>query len=176
MKRLTLILVFTLFGVSYAETDTSVLQPEGEAFVSVAPNIDQGNWNISGFLDVNMDDADTVSINMSLSSKYFLLNRLAVGASFGLDAGSESDTVSTLGPAATFYFWNNDYLAGYLGSSFRMGLTTATVNWVLSGELGLKYFMTPSVAIGPALYANYYKGDVRSFSRVGLLVNLGIFI
>lgn len=149
-----------------------------ESSTSLA-NIYEGNWNVRGYFDFTKHSGrrdDVSEFAVSLAGRYFLKDRIAMGLSFGFESSGDYESVGSLGPTVAYFFWNYDQLASFVGLTFRVGFTDATVSSMVLGELGLEYFIIPSVALGPSLHLNYYNSRRQDFQRFGVVVNLGIYL
>jgi len=112
---------------------------------------------------------------LNTETEYFLIDRFSLGGSFVLLDTSTSATNLALGPSATFFFLRDGKWASYIGLGFGFGLTSATTDWALLSDVGLEYFITPSVAIGPSFFYNH-SNDGGSVNRYGVLANFGIYL
>ena len=147
---------------------------------AVRANIHAGNWNVGGNVDFSKysgrrNDASTSSA--SLVGKYFLIDHLALGVGAGVTSASDQSTVATVGPTASYFFWNDGHrLATHAEIGIRFGLTSATVLSFDQVAVGADYFLVPTVALGPLLYFDYYNSKVSDYQRSGLAFNLAIYL
>lgn len=99
-----------------------------------------------------------------------MIDRLSLGANFGLSGGSATgtSTVISVGPSATYYFLQANHLAPFIKgrlnwnstqidnsyldlSSFNFVPSTESLDyWSTTIQLGVNYFFNPSIAFGPA--------------------------
>jgi hypothetical protein len=169
MKRILLICALSALASStYAEE------------VVFLPNIQQGNWNVSGSLTATKNSGtrnDSTQFFVSTAPRYFLIDRLALGLDFSVSTESNSNTVAALGPSAAFYFWNQGHVAAYVSLGFPVGLTDSTVSWIADTRAGLDFFFNPSVALGPAVFYNHYFGrHYPDYSRYGFAAAFSLFL
>jgi hypothetical protein len=163
-------------GIAMASVDAST--PESDASSSSA-NIQSGNWNAGGNLSFTQDyqgGLNETSYSASVNSEYFLINRLALGMVVGFEAREERKTSANLGPSATFFFWNEGKIASFVGGAFQVGLTEGSWRSIAQANLGLEYFLVPTVALGPSVYINHYNGKFNSAQRLGVSLNLGVYL
>lgn len=142
-------------------------------------NILSGNWNVGGYFHFVKNSGrrdDGSEYSTAVTAKYFLIDRVALGLGLGLEAKTGDDTVANLGPAASYFFWNDGKLATYVGMGFRFGLTDATVNSVIQTSLGAEYFVAPTVAVGPALFYNHYNSKFADYQRYGVSFILDVYL
>ena len=152
---------------------------DAEASTASSANIDLGNWNMAGFLSFVKSSGlgtDGAQYSASVTGKYFLVDRFALGLSLGVDGATDEIPVASVGPTASYFFWQSGKLASHVDVGVRVGLTSATVRSVLLGSVGLEYFLAPTVALGPALFYNYYSSRYSDYQRYGLSFNLGIYL
>ncbi len=180
MKKIVVLLVAFMVSVPAIASTQS-----GEAKVSApatTANIRTGNWNVGGTFALTKrtgrGEDGASEVFASFSGKYFLIDRLALGLFFGLDAETGVPTVASLGPEATYFFWNDGALATFVGLGFRFGLTDATVNSILDTQLGAQYFVVPTVAVGPMLFFSRFnsKFSGQSYQRYGVAFGLNVYL
>jgi hypothetical protein len=166
--------------VSFASQAAVGPQMMSEASASAtSANINSGNWNVGGYFDFTKNSGayyDDVEFSASLTAKYFLINRLALGIGGGVDAGPGESAAASVGPAASYFFWSDGKLAAHADLGFRYGLTDTTVPWFITSQIGVNYFFTPSVAMGPSVYLNHYSSRYADFQRYGAQVNIGVYL
>lgn len=171
---LPLALAFSLFGtslVAFAEEGT------------IRPRIQQGDWEIGGGFNLTNSSRSSAysygsrSTYFSLSGagQYFISDGLSIGLDAALaTAGHRSTTVSA-GPVATKYLFQKDRLAPYVSMAPIRWSKTEGLSGRLSSSVrvGAKYFLTDSVAFGPALdyehqWESRWHGDADEVSFLGL--------
>lgn len=150
---------------------------------SAAPNpnanINTGNWNVGGsasFAKNSGKSSDSTEFSLGLDARYFLIDRFALGLGLGFDTETGQSTLATLGPSGTYFFWSDGKLASFAAVGFRFGLTDATIRSIMRGNLGLEYFIVPSVAFGPTLFFNHYNSKYKDYQRYGLALGLNIYL
>ena len=171
MKLIIYLLMLLTPLVHAIETSKTELTP--------LANIQSTDWNLGGYFNISNSSGrleDATEINTSIAAKYFLIDRVGLGLSFGLSSGGNEDTVASFGPTASYFFWQSEKLTSRLDLGFRFGLTDATVNSFIQTGLGLDYFILPSVAAGPTLFFNHYMGSRRNYNIYGIALQLGVFI
>ena len=146
---------------------------------TTTPNILKGNWYGSGGLSFTKNagrKSDASEYVVSLSGSYFLIDHLALGLTLGVDGETNQNTVAALGPSATYFFWSTSTIATYVGTGFRLGLPDATVDSIMQLRMGLEYFLTSSVAIGPSAFYYYYNSKSGDYKKYGLLLSLSTYL
>lgn len=141
-----------------------------------AANINQGNVEIGGVATVNHTRSrslGTTSFQIGANAQYFLVDHISVGAELDY-AHASSFNIYSIAPAASFYFAVQDQMAPYVmvkplelydSSSARLNLSSGL-------RLGVKFFLTDSVAFGPALnyehtWSTNRTSTIDSFSLLG---------
>lgn len=162
-------------GANAAVEPTAVSKMSLPASVS---NIHSGNLNVGGYFDFTKSSGrrnDDAAFSANVNAKYFLIDHLALGLGAGLDADPGEDAVASIGPTASYFFWNDGKLAAHVDLGFRIGLTDRTVPSFLQSAVGLDYFVAPTVALGPSLFLNHYN-DYRGYQRFGVSFHLGVYL
>ncbi len=121
-------------------------------------NINMGNFEVGGSLTINHhrttdSNANSItSINLGVPLQFFILNRLSVGGNFSY-IHYDGMSQYLFGPAATFYFAHAGPIAGYVGASVLFSVLDEEISnsdiISYTAKLGMKYFIIPSVALGP---------------------------
>lgn len=138
-------------------------------------HIDIGaSMNLSS-IDIEGTEAYTV-FTLSLRSHYYIIDRLGLGALFFLQTQSNLTNLR-FGPSVIYYFWTSDRLGAYASQdlSFRsltLGGATATTAFETDTAVGLNYFLTPAVAVGPAVeffhrFGNSHTARINQVSFTG---------
>ncbi len=146
---------------------------------SAYANVNQKNWLCGGLINYTHNSSDTSTtdqLRLTVEARYFVIDRLAIGLDSQVTIKTDVDTVASLGPSATYFFWSQEKLATFVTAAFKIGLTDATVKSIFTGEVGLDYFITPSVAFGPDAFFDAYQGHLSNRSDLGLEFNFKIFI
>jgi hypothetical protein len=147
-------------------------------------NIHKGNWEVQGSFDLNHSSPSSSygsysSLSFGGAAGYFFADHFSVGIEtwYGSTFGESAKTSSTsVGPTLTYYFLTGDRSAPYFyisplrvssGSYYPSNLDT-------QARIGNKFFLTESVAFGPALQFEHHwpRDNSRGFNEYALL---GIF-
>jgi hypothetical protein len=148
-----------------------------------APRIQKGDWELGGALNFrHTDEASPYfgSTKRTLftfrgNGQYFVHDGLSAGVELGISTAGVSGPQVQAGPVVTKYIWVDDKLAPYVSmlpiqynKSERIPGTYAT-----TVRVGAKYFLTDSVAVGPAFeYSHDWGNDElpkrNTFSFLGL--------
>lgn len=147
-------------------------------------NIHTGNVSTSSSFAFNqvLNSNSTAVSTLSLSTdvRYFVIDHLAVGGVFTYDHSSNanSNDVVWLGPGATYFFWTDGKLASKLAASYQFGLGSSMASGMFTTTLGLDYFITPSVDVGPTVAYRHTVGSsqIQSNDRIILGVSFGIYL
>jgi opacity protein-like surface antigen len=146
-----------------------------------AGKINQGDWELGGGFNLTHTNRETSPATKNTSvfvygqAQYFFLDHLSAGLDAGYSRSGSAFDSTNIGPVVTKYLWVDDKLAPFasmlpiqwnhtrgLGGSFSS-----------SARVGVKYFLTDSVAVGPAFdYSHEWgsdrKPEANSFSFLGL--------
>ena len=147
-------------------------------------NINKGNIQADGAASVSnyapTGQTSSFIVVVSPSVQYFVMNRVSIGGSLYFQHYSSGASWNALGigPSATWHFWSE----GHLSASVSDGLTVnenTNSRWYLNNStgLGLNYFITPSVAIGPALVVSYQFSslDLPAALNTSVVVKFSIY-
>lgn len=125
-------------------------------------NIRRGNISLGGSITLDQvleSSTNAVStFNTSLALQYFVIDHLGIGGAFSYNHASNTRDNSLLGPVLSYFFWEQRNLAAYVGASYSLGLTNATVTGRFNATIGANYFITPAVAVGPWLSFRHIIG------------------
>ncbi len=146
---------------AFAEGEASAVASMSQtAIVSpIAPKVNQGDLMVGGSLGFSYSTFSRLTFELNPTIEYFIVDRLSVGGTIGL-ALNEASNRYLVGPSATYYFWKDDRLTANVGAELRFGQqehdyfdTGRRTDTSTSGRfrLGLNYFLTPEVSIGPLL-------------------------
>jgi hypothetical protein len=114
---------------------------------------------------------------MRLRGQYFLEDRIALGPAIHLNTRN-SFTSLRIGPSVLGYFWARDRLGAYIsedvtiGSVYQSGASSSRFD--SDTVLGINYFITPSVALGPAIELFHVFGNVN-FDTINEFLFTGAF-
>lgn len=140
-------------------------------------NINAGNFRAFGsFLYETNSNGHGNIFELNPGVDYFVKDRLAIGWSFSIEAGSGFDTIAGLGPEVQYEFWQKDQVATYVRSGIQFGVTDATTREEVLGEVGAQYFLTPSVDIGPYMRYTYFFSHFQNWDRFDFGAFLGIYL
>lgn len=131
-----------------------------------APRILQGDWEVGGSLNFTHASLSTSSASSnvfaaSAMGQHFFADEFSAGLELGLGATSGT-TIVRAGPVATKYLLTDDKLAPYVSMLPILVNTRTGDSAVYSSKLrvGAKYFLTDSVAFGPAAeYEHIWDSD-----------------
>jgi hypothetical protein len=163
---------------------SAVFAAEGSAeFIG---NIHQGNWQF-GVADFSIaehipayEDSYHV-ISASLPVQYFLVDRFSLGIISSVSYNSQNKESSAIGfgPAFNAYVYAKDRLAVFFGGNLEWNRATDYADYYSSNaHVGLDFFATPAVAIGPQFNWNHWfeSEDSYTFNQLNLSVNFKIFL
>jgi hypothetical protein len=153
-------------------------------------NIHQGDFYTGGSFSLSYNkssDFSQTTVSLIPSLQYFVVDRLSVGGDFYVTHTSTDSGSTTLGfgPAATYHFFADDKWSAYVGAgalynklSFNSSAFSDVNYFSVSGKLGLNYFFTPSVALGPELYYTHtFNTDTYvGYNQYNLLIGFGIYL
>ncbi len=114
-----------------------------------------------------------VIMTMGPRVEYFVIDRLALGlqTGFSTTAFSSNQSDISIGPAATYHFWNTMNLSAYTGASFVFGnlvRNSGAVTRTLGLNVGANYNFASWFGVGPRLTYNAYLYESESISTVKL--------
>jgi hypothetical protein len=147
----------------------------GDAFT---PLINKGNWFVDGSGRLSWYGGlakKYLSYDVSAELEYFLADRFSLGGGTAVDGGDGTSTYAGIGPSATYFFWQDDQWAASVGAGVTVGLTAASADAVLSAESALRYFLTPSLAIGPGFRLRHVSDGGGSYQRYIFFVSFAKF-
>lgn len=167
MKKLFFIVsVFILSSLTAnAQLD---LEKSNDQFVKGAKTIAA---RTSG-LDLNFGD-DVTQFNLNLKGSYFIIDRVSLGAAFGVNYSKMGDIKThafALEANARYYFWN--CLFGGVGVEFDK-YKDIDLGTYLKFEAGASYYIAENVFVEPALHYYWGVGGDTS-SRFGLSMGIGV--
>ena len=133
---------------------------------AVTPRINQGDWILGGSLSLTAASHSSTYFVGNAEAEYFVADRLATGLQYTYYATS-GYSAYLAAPMATFHFRAGDIAVPYLSvMPFEFGrYTGSSAYYASAGRLGVKFFLTDSVAFGPAVdYQHIWARGVRSAS------------
>lgn len=126
---------------------------------SQAANIKQGNMEVGGSTSYSTTTSSSY-FRLSPTYQYFFMDHFSAGGTADLILGTGDYTYYSLGPTATWYVLAKDEFAPYIAvtpiSWAKFRYTDAFYDTTVN--VGLKYFLTDSVAVGPAVQWNHTYG------------------
>lgn len=142
------------------------------------PNIKEGNVEVNGSFNLSRSTSSGSGtyFNIQTIGQYFIKDHLSLGADISYYTYRRNSSLA-IGPAATLYFAVKENLAPYITltpitwtntSGYSHNLISSTV------RAGVKFFLTDSVAFGPAVeyYHFWEQHGMRSSGNISLL---GVF-
>lgn len=148
MKRLALVLVVALTSAASAAESS-----EFQANIRKGNFVGGSSFSFSTLTGRKLGQ-NYSTLEASLGTRYFLIDRLAIGPEFSYNKTSDEFATALLGPAIQYYFWAQGQMATYLRVDYLIGLNSQTVAGRLHLEVGFDYFIIPSVSVGPYLAFN----------------------
>lgn len=132
--------------------------------------IHEGDWELGGSTSIYRSSHFT-SFSLTTNAQLFVMDALSVGLEVSYYT-SRSYTSRSLGPVATYYFLVKDKIAPFV-SAAPYSWTKATFGpsyYTGRGSVGVKYFLTDSVAFGPeaVLYQMWGTNGRRSHTSGAL--------
>lgn len=144
--------------------------------VAEAANIKKGNWEVSGSIAYShYSDNDYFSV--SPAAQYFFMDYFSFGLKSTYSAGSNAVTVYSLGPVASLYFPVSDSVAPYISVAplvWSRYASSGRSYYRADVDVGVKFFLTDSVAFGPVVSWNHYYPSNGGKSSNGIDV-MGVF-
>ena len=141
-------------------------------------NINKGNISVGGGLDLNYNTVSGTSFFVNPKAEYFIADNLSLGGSVSYTVFGSAGYI-TFGPAISYYFWSQEKLATYVGGDLLInGGANSTNNLTFDGNVGLNWFIVPTVAFGPALLFSHMftSPDSSATSNYYLLGTFSIFL
>lgn len=111
------------------------------------------------------------SYTVGAGIQHFVADQLSIGMEGEHSQFSWGASSYKVVPVVTKYFLLGDVVAPYVSLS-PVGLFKVSTNsyWYSSVRLGTKFFLTDSIAIGPALdFKKYWKGNWTDSSLLGVV-------
>jgi hypothetical protein len=147
-------------------------------------NIHKGNIAAEGSASISFyapsGRASSTAISVSPSLQYFVVDHLSIGGSLSYHhySGSDGWTSWGIGPSITWHFWSTGHLSVFASEEIFLNKGT-NLNWYGSNTagLGMNYFITPSVAIGPLLqtYYQFENSELPSAFGTSLIGKFSIY-
>ena len=136
------------------------------ASISEETNLREGNIAVSvdSTLSITLPNKGDNTTQLYLGAEYFLKDAFSLGGAFGVNSTNVANTF-TLGPSASYYFWNQGKLAagahtGLLlaNSSPKSGGSNTTYFNFNLGASG-HYFIIPAISVGPEAALRFFFGN-----------------
>lgn len=144
-------------GILTAQLSFAAQEPADTTSVANKPsiNIKPSDFSIStSSIGVGHGSVQGFSMTIEPRFEYFVADRLALGIQTGLTTSfSSADTRFSLGPIATYHFWNTKSLSAYTGGSFIFNNLTRQNGFpttrTLGFYLGANYNFSSWFGVGP---------------------------
>lgn len=144
--------------------------------------INKGNWEIGGEGNYFRSNEGTGlrSITLSPRLEYFILNRFSVGGRLNYIDSNRASTEIQVGPGFSWYPMIIGRTVVVIDQAILMINPSGSQQTYFAGDtgLGLDWFVSPSVAIGPSIRGLYYFGgdSARPEGGVGLRFGISVFL
>lgn len=147
--------------------------------------LSQGHWQISTLFSAlsiykhksATSESTGTEFDLALAGEYFVADTFSMGAGFDFTAGDKYNPAPFyVGPRASFYFWKNQNWATYVRASFDFAVTNIDTNWILAPEVGARYFLNESIALGIAGFFRRVDRGSYDSTVFGPRVSLALFI
>jgi hypothetical protein len=160
------------------------------AFADEQVHLETGMWQLGGGGNFHVGNTwfttsgnSTFELNFAVSPEYFVSDSLSLGLKTGVTYDSynvgPSSSVWRLGPSATYYFAVLSRVAYYANFNAQYhNSTSASHSYTANPGLGLNFFVTPSVAIGPVLeYSHRFgTGQMHDANTVDLSAYITVYL
>jgi hypothetical protein len=178
MKRskIFISIVFALLFSASAFAGESAVESD----VGANKYITKGHWSIAGGASLSYNTGGSgANLELYPSAQYFVMDHLSVGGEAFLGLNSSYNAFG-LGPAMTYYFAESEKAVwfvsqGFLYSRFHYDAGNSNYtykNWASHTSLGMNYFLTPSVAVGPRAVFNW---NSRGADTMALMLGLQVY-
>lgn len=150
-------------------------------------NIAKGRWKAGAasnfqIYSTAVGKSSVTSVLLSTGLQYFLNDEFSLGGV--LDFFKQEDyRAASFGPALTYFPWKEGryaipFTTAVLFETTRNSLGTTFNNAALDFSVGVDYFVTPAVALGPRLfYAHRFKsGTVSASDTFALLATFTLYL
>ncbi|MBI3558649.1 MAG: hypothetical protein HY074_20470 [Deltaproteobacteria bacterium] len=145
-------------------------------------NITKGHLGVTASLSLSSTSNEGQSaftvFSFSARSQYFLADRIGLGPVLKLSTQTNFSDLS-IGPSVLYYFWTRDRLGAFISQDVTLRTVSNSGNsgttFKTESQLGLNYFLYPSVAVGPAVDFIHQFGTASFFSRVNQVSFFGQF-
>lgn len=140
---------------------------------TIEPKVNRGDVMVGGSLGFSYSTYSKLTFELNPTVEYFVADRLSLGGTVGL-MFSESYNSYLVGPSATYYFWKEDRLTANVGAEIRFGYFEydngagrVTENATTGRfRIGLNYFLTPEVSLGPVFTLDKAFGSGQSSTAI----------
>lgn len=142
-------------------------------------NINEGNWEVAGSGSLSyysyVGSSDNTYLYLSPQAQYFFMDQFSAGINLSYSRLGGSNFLS-MSPEFTKYFSVQEKLAPYV-SVAPIGLSSGKSSspyFFSFVNIGVKYFLTDSVAFGPAL--QYRRGwGINNYTGSNSVELMGMF-
>ena len=143
-------------------------------------NINKGDTSVGGSVTLSYNTVGGTYFYVNPNAQYFIADNFSLGGSISYTSYSGSNIgYVNLGPAMTYYFWSQEKMAAFLGVDFTVNATSNSSNNVtFDGDIGLDWFVVPTVAFGPKIQFShtFINPDSASNSYYSLLAMFSVFL
>jgi hypothetical protein len=178
MRILIAALAFGL--VSFAGLSSASAQEAAATDTTTALPLNMGDWEIGGAASFTRDvRTNQRYLSLTPHAEYFFVNRFSAGGTVEYTDDNILGTTYGIGPSATYYITHTEHMAVSIDQSIMWSKPYDGDNYVRGATgLALDYFVTPSIAFGPALRAYYYfnGGLNKPDDAVQLAFNFSLFL
>jgi hypothetical protein len=139
-----------------------------------AANINKGDWELGGsvsFSHLRGNDTSSTTYRLSPTAQYFLADHFSAGLSLSFVDWTGGGSYFDVGPEFTRYFMVHEQMAPYFSLNPITWTRIGGLSYFKSAAaLGLKFFLTDSVAFGPEVEYTYLwkKNQVAAFHNFAL--------
>jgi len=143
-----------------------------------AANIQQGNWEVGGALNLSRGSGETL-FYVSPSAQYFMVDRFSLGFDAGWATQTHGTSFYSFGPVVTSYFLVQEALAPFVSlTPIEWNRSGSLTYYTSTLKLGVKYFLTESVAVAPLLrFQRVHESDrIRAANSGALQVLFSIHL
>lgn len=142
--------------------------------------INKGNWEISGegnYFRSN-DRSGLRSLVLTPRAEYFILNRFSVGGRITYIDSNRAATEVQFGPGFSWYIMQIGRSVVLLDQAILWVNPSDDQQTYFAGDtgLGIDFFLSPSVAVGPSVRGLYYFGGDSAVPEGGIGFRIGISV
>ncbi len=174
MALCTLLLSFAVPAMAQGESSTEVPQ--------LPIKINQGNWEIGGegnYFRSN-ESGGLRLLTLTPRAEYFIMNRFSVGGRINYIDSNRASTEVQVGPGFSWYIMQIGRSVLLIDQAILWVNPSGSEQTYFAGDtgLGIDFFLSPSVAVGPSIRGLYYFGGDSSVPEggVGFRIGLSVFL